>query len=283
MSLEDDFCDIIKKSRHGQTLSVAEVARQSHLAQNDLEDLEHGVRLPNNTEVASLAHTLNLRTQPLANIVINGWIPNDVPSWTRESGLVTTVLGDIGGYEVKGYLLTDHQTNESVMIDTGYNAKQMLQTIQENQLTLKAVCLTHGHTDHAGGLERILTQWPVPVYIGKEDLALLDWAPPQQLLIHPTSGETVALGALKLECLATPGHTPGGYCFRLKTTHHALCFVGDTLFSGSIGRSNPLTLYPTHLASVREIVLMLEDRTVLLPGHGPATTVQEERSQNPFA
>ena len=283
MSLEDDFCDIIKKSRHGQTLSVAEVARQSHLAPNDLEDLEHGVRLPNKEEVASLAHTLNLRNQPLANIAIHGWTPNDVPSWTTERGLVTTTLGDIGGYEVKGYLLTDYQSNESVMVDTGYNAKQMLQTIQDKQLILKAVCLTHGHTDHAGGLKDILAQWPVPVYIGEEDLDLLDWTPPPQFLIHPSSGETVSLGSLNLKCLTTPGHTPGGYCFSLKTTNHALCFVGDTLFSGSIGRSNPLTLYPTHLASVREIVLMLEDSTVLLPGHGPATTAQEERSHNPFA
>ena len=283
MGLEDDFCDIIKKSRHGQRLSLATVAQQSHLSQSDLEGLEKGSRLPNKDEVASLAHTLNLRNVPLAHIAIDGWTPNEVSSWVTQDGLVMTILGDIGGYEVKGYLLTDPQTKESVMVDTGYNANQMLETIQAKQLTLKAICLTHGHTDHAGGLEDILAQWPVPVYLGEEDLDLLDWTPPERFLNFPKNEESITVGSLNLECLATPGHTPGGYCFSLKTKNHALCFVGDTLFSGSVGRSNPFSLYPIHLASVRDIVLTLREDTVLLPGHGPATTVEEERSYNPFA
>ena len=283
MGLEDDFCDIIKKSRHGQSLSLATIAEQSHLSQNDLEQLEKGSRLPNSNEVEALACSLNLRSLPLAQIAIDGWTPNEIPPWVTQDGLVTTIFGDIGGYEVKGYLLTDPQTKQTVMIDTGYNAKQMIESIQTQQLTLNAVCLTHGHTDHAGGLKKILAAWSVPVYIGEEDVDLLDWAPPQTLLSFPKNGETVSIGSLNLECLATPGHTPGGHCFRLNTKKHELCFVGDTLFSGSVGRSNPFSLYPTHLASVRDIVLTLEDDTVLLPGHGPATTVQEERTHNPFA
>ncbi|MGB0910439.1 MAG: MBL fold metallo-hydrolase [Nitrospirales bacterium] len=282
MNLEDDFCDIIKKSRHGQSLSLATVAKQSQLSQNDLEQLEKG-RLPSSNEVEALACTLNLRSLPLMHIAINGWTPKALSPWVTEDGLVTTILGDIGGYEVKGYLLADPETKEAVMIDTGYHAKQMLHTIHDQQISLKAICLTHGHTDHAGELDEILAQWPVPVYIGKEDIDILDWIPPQQLLTFPQRGETVSVGSLHLDCLATPGHTPGGYCFSLKTKTHALCFVGDTLFSGSVGRSNPFSLYPIHLSSVRDTVLTLGEDTVLLPGHGPATTVQEERTHNPFA
>ena len=214
---------------------------------------------------------------------IDGWTPSRAPSWITQDGLVTTILGDIGGYEVKGYILADSKTKESVMIDTGYNARQMLETIENQQLKLKGVCLTHGHTDHAGGLDEILAEWPVPVYLGDEDVDLLDWTPPKQLMAFPKSGETIPIGALTLECLATPGHTPGGFCYSLNRNGQALCFVGDTLFAGSVGRSNPFSLYPAHLASVRNIVLTLGEGTVLLPGHGPATTVREERSHNPFA
>jgi len=283
MSLEDDFCDIIKKSRHGQSLSLTTVAQESHLSQHDLETLEKGARLPNSDEVNALSQVLHLRPQPLTSIVIDGWTPKTAPSWITQDGLITTVLGDISGYEVKGYLLSDLITRESLMIDTGYNAKQMLETLQVHQLNLKGVCLTHGHTDHAGGLDEILERWPVPVYLGKEDVDLLPWEPPQALLKPLQDRQKISIGSRTLECLATPGHTPGGFCFRLHNNGQSLCFVGDTLFAGSIGRSNPFSLYPNHLTSIRDIILTLENDTVLLPGHGPPTTVQEEQRHNPFA
>ncbi len=283
MGLEDDFCDIIKKSRHGQSLSLAAVAEKSHLSQSDVEAFERGVRVPNSNEVDSLSQALNLRSQPLISIAIDEWAPNAVPNWVTQDRLVTTVLGDIGGYEVKGYILTDPRTRESLMIDTGYNPTQMLKTLETHQLKLKGVCLTHGHTDHAGGLDKILARWSVPVYLGNEDVSLLDWTPPQQLLTFPKNGETIQCGSLSLDCLATPGHTPGGYCYRLTMKSQSLCFVGDTLFAGSVGRSNPFSLYLAHLASVRDIILELGENTVLLPGHGPATTVREEQNYNPFA
>ena len=78
--------------------------------------------------------------------------------------------------------------------------------------------------------------------------------------------------------MTTPGHTPGGVCYRAND----YCFVGDTLFAGSIGRANPSTLYPAHLESVRRRVLTLPDQLILFPGHGPATTVREEKEHNPF-
>ncbi|MDQ6732497.1 MAG: MBL fold metallo-hydrolase, partial [Nitrospirota bacterium] len=95
--------------------------------------------------------------------------------------------------------------------------------------------------------------------------------------------ETMSVGSLTIRFMTTPGHTPGGMCYRIEKNTAPICFVGDTLFAGSIGRSNPATLYQTHLTSVRERVLRLPVETALLPGHGPATTVQEEVTHNPFA
>ena len=93
----------------------------------------------------------------------------------------------------------------------------------------------------------------------------------------------IQVGGLSVRCMATPGHTPGGICYRVEQGTQQICFVGDTLFAGSIGRANPFSLYPAHLDSVRRRVLTLPARTVLFPGHGPATTVSEELSHNPFA
>ena len=283
MSLEDDFCDIIKKARLGQSHSLGAVAQLAKVSEQDLQSLEKGHRPPTQSEVHGLSHALGLRNQPLTDIAINGWVPQSSPVWLEEESLVITILGDIGGYAVKGYLLCDEQTNDAVMIDTGYNAKQMLSTIKRRNLRLTAICLTHGHADHAGGLDQILNEWPVPVFLGDGDFDLLPWKPSKNLITIPEDKQTIAVGKLSLHCLATAGHTPGGFCYWLRQPDRELCFVGDTLFAGSVGRSNPFSLYPTHLTSVQKVVLQLPEITVLLPGHGPATTVKEERIHNPFA
>ena len=283
MNLEDDFCDIIKKARLGQEQTLAVIAQRTQIAEQELKLLEQGSRLPTRTEVQTLSQALGLRTQPLTNIAIDGWLPENLPSWTENDGLLLTVLGDIGGYEVKGYILSDSNTNQAVLIDTGYNPKKMLTTLKEHNLCLTGVCLTHGHADHAGGLDRILDEWPVPVYLGEGDYNLLPWKPPQHLLFIPQNGQNIFVGSLAVKCLATPGHTPGGFCYRVCEGKNELCFVGDTLFAGSVGRSNPFSLYSTHLSSVRNVVLQLTEEAVLLPGHGPATTVKEELAHNPFS
>jgi glyoxylase-like metal-dependent hydrolase (beta-lactamase superfamily II) len=283
MSLEDNFCDIIKKARLGQSQSVSAVAQQSEITEQDIQILEKGIRAPNQTEVLALGSTLGLRSQPLIDIANNGWEPEPSPEWIRKQSVVITIMGDIGGYAVKGYLLFDDKTLETVMIDTGYNAKEMLSTIKQRNLKLTAICLTHGHADHAGGLDQILAECPVPVYLGEGDFDLLPWKPSHDHVTTPKDQETIRVGNLNLDVLATPGHTPGGLCYRMRRQQEELCFVGDTLFAGSVGRSNPFSLYSSHLRSVREVVLQLPEEAILLPGHGPATTVREERNHNPFA
>ena len=280
MPLEDEFCDIVKKARLGLGQSLEYVTQQASLPPNDLENLEKGVRTPSVSEVESCAKALSLKPKALNAVAIEQWEPIPSPTWVET--VVVTVRGDIGGYEVKGYVLFDSNTKEAVFIDTAYNAGAMFAEVKSLGLKLKGVCLTHGHTDHAGGLDKILNEWPVPVYLGNGDFPLLPWKPNQDRLVVPHDRQTIAVGGLTVTCLATPGHTPGGYCFQVQMSDHELCFVGDTLFAGSIGRSNPFSLYPDHLQSVRECVLQLSNKTVLLPGHGPATTVNEELVNNPF-
>ncbi len=278
--LEDEFCDIVKKARKGSGQSISQVAETAHVRKDEWERLEQGARAPSEDEVHAIARVLALKGEALAAVSVGGWVPQPSPEWV--SSLVVTVLGDIGGYEVKGYVLIDPQTKQAVFIDTAYNAEAMLAVLEERHATLTGVCLTHGHMDHAGGLDRILSEWPVPVYLGEGDFPLLPWKPPQASVVVPEDAQVLAVGELGVECLATPGHTPGGICYRVQSQGRALCFVGDTLFAGSVGGSNPLSLYADHLASVRGRVLQLDSDTVLLPGHGPPTTVNEERVTNPF-
>jgi len=277
MPLEDDFCDIIKKARRGRRLSEGDLAQASGLSAGDVTILERGGRLPTKGEIETLAAALHLRTAPLIHIVLDRWMPEP----PRAAGPVETVMGDINGYAVKGYVVYD--SGEAVFVDTAYNEEAMREVLERKHLTLKAVCLTHGHSDHAGGLDVILQHHRVPVYLGMGDRPMLGWIPPGELMMSTTDGQTVAIGRLTMRFVITPGHTPGGICYRVEGAGHDTCFVGDTLFAGSIGGSNPASLYQTHLQSVRTRVLTLPPDTTLLPGHGPATTVREELAHNPFA
>jgi hydroxyacylglutathione hydrolase len=277
MPLEDDFCDIIKKTRTGQGLSVSEVSLMAGLPGGDITELERSIRSPDRIEVVSLAKALGLRSAPLEQIAIEKWEPvaQHPLAW------VETIQGSINGYGVQGYVV--HDGEEALLIDTAYNASAMIEFLSTHRLRLLGICLTHGHADHADGIEQILRFREVPVYLGTEDLDLLSWRPPRAQVKAPEHGQTISVGRLSVHCLATPGHTPGGICYRVDVESQRICFVGDTLFAGSIGRSNPGTLYHTHLQSVRTHVLGLPLEYRLLPGHGPATTVREELDHNPFA
>lgn len=277
MPLEDDFCDILKKARTGQGLSVGDVARMTGLPGGDITALERGDQPRDRAEVRALATALGLRAEPLEQIAIDKWEPvaQRTPPW------VEMVQGSISGYGVQGYIV--HDEGQALLVDTAYNAHAMLDVLRRLGLRLVGICLTHGHADHADGIEQILGHREVPVYLGPEDRDLLSWRPRTDVLVAPIDGLSISVGRRTVYCVTTPGHTPGGICYRLDDEQLPVCFVGDTLFAGSIGRSNPKELYPAHIDSVRNRLLTLSPDYRLLPGHGPATTVEEELDHNPFA
>lgn len=276
MPLEDDLCDIIKKARTGLKLSVGDVARLTGLPGADITALERGDQLRDRAELRAIANALGLRLTALEDIVVEKWLPQPLPMMPG----IETVQGEISGYAVKGYIV--HDGGEALLIDTAYNAEMMIEILEARRLRLVGICLTHGHADHAEGIQKLVTRWPVPVYLGADDLTLLHWKPSEKQLAAPEHGRTISVGRLKICSLATPGHTPGGICYRIEMPWGPVAFVGDTLFAGSIGRSNPAQLYHTHLESVRRHVLTLPEDCLLLPGHGPGTTVREEFDHNPF-
>ncbi len=276
MPLEDDCCDILKKARAGLGLSADDVSQKAGLPDGVVVALERGEPARDRAVLLALANVLGLRGEPLAQIAIDKW----EPLAQRQSAWIETVHGSIGGYGVQGYIV--HDEGEALLIDTAYNATAMIEALDKRNLRLVGICLTHGHADHAEGIDHILTYREVPVYLGPDDSDLLNWKPRADLLTVPADGYVIKVGSRMVHCLTTPGHTPGGICYRVDDPTQPVCFVGDTVFAGSIGRSNPSRLYATHLESVRTGLFALSPNYRLLPGHGPATTVAEELEHNSF-
>lgn len=199
------------------------------------------------------------------------------------------VLGD---YETNCYLLCeDASAKDCLIIDTGLEAGRMVDFLAAAALNPLAVVLTHGHADHIGGLARIRSRYPsVKVYIHKLDADML--AEPARNLSRLTgqhftaaadvlleNGDTISQAGISLAVLHTPGHTPGGIC--LYSKQEKKVFVGDTLFAGSVGRTDfPGGNMEQLMASIREKLLSLPDKTAVYPGHGPATTIGRERAHN---
>jgi len=190
-------------------------------------------------------------------------------------------------------ILGDEVTHEAIVVDPGDNIPEILSRLQKHGLTLRQIIVTHAHIDHVGGAALLRKSTGAPVVMNQRDLELLGmmemqagWLgiPTPQVAPPDASAEdglTVGLATLPAQVLHTPGHTPGSICLLLPD--HDLLLAGDTLFAGSIGRTDlPGGDGRQILRSLRERLLVLPDATRVLPGHGPETTIGEERQSNPF-
>lgn len=186
----------------------------------------------------------------------------------------------LGSYQTNCYLCWDEDTRRCVIIDPGYTPEVVVQAMQALGLTPAMIFLTHGHFDHVGGVRPLYQALNIPVYLCEEDAAL-----PQELTAGPLcytaeygEGDTIQLDSLTFEVLQTPGHTPGSVCLRCGD----VLFSGDTLFAGSCGRTDfPGGSWTEMMQSLKRLADLPGDCTVL-PGHGPASTLEEERRFNPY-
>jgi hydroxyacylglutathione hydrolase len=190
-------------------------------------------------------------------------------------------------------ILGDEVTREAIVVDPGDNIPEILSRLQKHGLNLRQIVITHAHIDHVGGAVLLKRATGAPVFLNQKDLGLLSamemqagWigvptpevAPPDA---SAEDGLTVGLAALPGEVIHTPGHTPGSICLLFQKQN--LLLAGDTLFAGSIGRTDlPGGDGRQILRSLRDRLLILPDTIRVLPGHGPETTIGEERQSNPF-
>lgn len=196
-----------------------------------------------------------------------------------------------GAFAENCYIVADRASGDAALIDPGQEPDLFLRRLKSEHLTLRAVWLTHAHLDHVLGVARVVEATGVSVYLHPADLplygavvqqgawlgiAVTDVPPATRAL---AAGDRVTVGGLAFEVRHVPGHCPGAVAF----VGHGIAIVGDALFAGSIGRTDlPGGDTETLLTSIREQLLTLPDDTVVYAGHGPETTIGEERRNNPF-
>ena len=200
----------------------------------------------------------------------------------------TIVVGEL---QENCYIVINEQNKEAVIFDPGAEAGKIMNYINENELKVVAIVLTHGHADHIGALDKVRTQTGAQVYVHEGDAQMLTNAAKNlssfigaERVYKPAEhfvndGDWLELGGMKFYVLHTPGHTKGGCCYHVED--HLI--AGDTIFCESIGRTDlPGGSYPLIIKSITEKIISLPPQTKIYPGHGPATDVAWEKRMNPF-
>ena len=198
----------------------------------------------------------------------------------------------VGPIGANCYFFGDESTGDVFVIDPGDEPDRILAALRERRAHAVAIVNTHGHFDHVQGVDAVRRATGAPFWIHEAERDILAHGPARARALFgidlppsPTpdrwlsEGDRLQVGALSLDVRHTPGHSPGGVCL----IGQGLAFVGDTLFAGSIGRADiPGADVDALLASIARVLLPLPDDTVCYPGHGPETTIGQEKRSNPF-
>jgi len=197
----------------------------------------------------------------------------------------------VGALETNCYVVPCAETGLCAVIDPGAESDKIIRTILERELEPVIILNTHGHVDHIGANKDIKTRFPVPLRMHHADLPMLHNAQASEIAswlgakVSPEpdadlrEGDRIVVGNVSLEVLHTPGHSPGSVCF----LGEGILFSGDTLFRGGVGRTDlPGGSWSELESSLRDTILPLADELVVLPGHGPSSTIAREKESNPF-
>ncbi len=270
--LEDDFNDILRKAMRGTGTPETRLARETGLAEADIAAWARGARAPNEAQARALAPRLGLDPGKFADSVARRWhpavaLPKDVRHHPHDP------------HPSNGYLFFLEDGKTAALIDPAGLPGTLLAAIADGPYALRYILITHKHADHCDATADVARAFPrAQIVMHAADVAAIGDDARAALPIR--DGDELPFGdAASIRMLHTPGHTDGSSCFMFRST----LFTGDTLFAGSVGGAfGERSTYADILTSVRSKIFALDDTTVLMPGHGPPSTVAEEKAHNPF-
>ncbi len=192
-----------------------------------------------------------------------------------------------GVYAANCYIIMDEHNNEAVIVDPGGDEEDIISIIEEFKADPKYILLTHGHIDHIGGAVNLKNKYNIPIVINKKDEELIlssaymfgSFGNGKKADMNVKDGDKLKIGNMDILCIETPGHTPGGMSYLVEDN----VFTGDTLFAGSIGRTDLSGGdYETIIKSINTKLIPLGEEIKVFPGHGPQSTIKREKQSNPF-
>ncbi|MGL5380711.1 MBL fold metallo-hydrolase [Clostridium sp.] len=191
----------------------------------------------------------------------------------------------VGSYQANCYIIKDENSNKAAIVDPGANAEWIIKSCEEVNAEVDVILLTHAHFDHDGAVEELKAKYNVPVYMHKEEENYMNidtssvFGKLSKVYEFINDNDTIKVGTLEFKCIHTPGHTKGGMCFLVNDK----VFTGDTLFQGSIGRTDFIGgSFDEIIKSIEEKLMVLDKNVEVYPGHGPKSTIIFERMRNPF-
>ena len=267
VDIEDLYEDIVGKAQRGLGISSTALAEATGVAVESIRDARRGQFVE--SDAREIAKGLQLAPAALIESGECSYYP-DLPHFETLLQF-NTPFGDM---RVNAYLAWDQDSRKAAIFDTGTDISALMTAVREHQLDVEAIFITHSHHDHIAALDEILSQTGSPLLYASS-LAGISAAETVE------EGKACQVGPLVITAQATPGHSPDGVTFRVEGLEPPVAVVGDALFAGSVGGIPP-ERYVYALSAIRDKILSLPDHTILCPGHGPMTTVAQEKSHNPF-
>jgi glyoxylase-like metal-dependent hydrolase (beta-lactamase superfamily II) len=270
--LEDNVGDIIGKAQKGLGLLNEALAERAGITSVQLRALKTG-SLRDADMLRRVAAALKLGGDVLVASASAAWYPQQ-PSLPDGFRRFNTPFN---GMTVNAYLVWDIASRKAVLFDTGADAAPLLATLKADRLQLELVLITHAHVDHVMELPRIVAATGAKAWINGRDREEEDF--PREVETF-SAGQSFIVGGLRIETRLTSGHSAGQTTYVVRGLSKPLAIVGDSLFAGSMGGG--VISYADQLRNDREQILSLPDDTILACGHGPFTTVGQEKAHNPF-